>query len=273
MVKLQVLICTIGVNGIKRVLESIYPVMDDVEYLVSWQQPDDDLPIPEELAQRSDIKVYISKNKGVCKNRNHAIACATAPICLMTDDDVNYTAEELMSLIEAFEQNPQADIITVKCNSIFRTKKYPDVSFNLSKSVKGYYVSCIEIAFRLSSVKNRVYFNENISIGTPVLRCGEEDVFIYDCKCLGFNMIFVPIVVGTHNNASTGTRDLCEPYFWMTKGAVFSYIYKYSWLPRIIVNAWRVARERDVSMFFLIKNAIMGVGYARKNKVFPTKIG
>lgn len=271
MVKLQVLICTIGVIGIERVMKSHYPKMDNVEYLVSWQQPDEDIPIPEELAHRSEVKVFITKSRGICKNRNHAIACASAPICLMTDDDVSYKKAELQSLIIAFDENPDCDLIAVKYHSELSNKKYPNYSFDLRNPAKGYFVSCIEIAFRLEAIKNKVFFNENISIGTPVLRCGEEDVFIYDAKCQGLNMRFIPIIVGAHNHSTTGGRDSLEPYFWKTKGAVFSYIHKYTWLPRIVVNAWRMARKSDVSIFYLIKNAIEGVRYARKNNVFSPK--
>lgn len=268
MIELQVLICTIGEEGIRRVVNTKHPIVNGVEYLVSWQQPDKKIDIPEELTCRNDIKVCITQSKGICKNRNHAIECASAPICLMSDDDVDYEADELNSLIHAFKDNPDTDLITIKYRSERHQKIYPEYSFDLRKPAKGYYVTCFEIAFRLHSVKNRVKFNENISLGTPVLRCGEEDVFIHDAKHQGLNMIFIPITVGTHNHPTTGDRDLCEPYFWMTKGAVFSYIFKISWIPRIIVNAWRTSRKTGKSVFYFIRHGFAGVAYARKHNVF-----
>lgn len=275
MVKLQVLICTIGAEGIRRVVESSHPVVDGVEYLVSWQLPDGDIGVPEELACRDDVKVCKVKSRGICRNRNNAIRCATASLCLMSDDDVCYKEEELQSLISAFEQYADADIITVRHHSDGFSKFYPEVSFNLTKVPKGYYVSCIEIAFRLGAVKGVVAFNENISIGTPVLRCGEEDVFMHDAKKAGLKARFVPITVGTHNHPTTAGRDAEEPYFWMTKGAVFSYIHRFTWLPRIVVNAWRISRKSEKSFGFFLMNALRGVKYAHKNKVFKSieKVG
>jgi glycosyltransferase involved in cell wall biosynthesis len=270
MIRLQVLICTIGEDGINRVLESTHPRVEGVEYLVSWQQPEESIEIPEQLRNRDDFQICITNSRGICKNRNHAIQCATSPYCLMSDDDVCYQEEELKALISAFEKNSDVDIITVKFQSENYPKEYVDYSFDLKNPPKGYYVTCFEIAFRLASVKDKVRFNENISIGTPVLRCGEEDVFVYDAMRAKLKLRFIPIVVGTHNHSTTGDRDWYEPYFWMVKGAIFRYIHRNSWLPRIVVNAWRASKKSGKPMFFFLKHAFAGMTYAKKNKVFES---
>ena len=272
MVKLQVLICTIGAEGIRRVVESLHPVVDGVEYLVSWQLPDGDIGVPEELACRDDVKVCKVDSRGICRNRNNAIRCATASLCLMSDDDVCYKEEELQSLISAFEDNPMTDIITVMFHSSDYAKVYPEYAFDLNESPKGYYVTSFEVAFRLNKVKGRIKMNENFGIGAPVFKCGEEDVFMHDAKKAGLKARFVPITVGTHNHPTTAGRDAEEPYFWMTKGAVFSYIHRFTWLPRIVVNAWRMSRKSEKSFGFFIINALRGVKYAHKNKVFKSTV-
>lgn len=269
--QLQVLICTIGADGIQRVAQSVYPVVQGVEYLVSWQQPDGEIPLPQCIAERSDIKVTITQSRGICKNRNNAVAHAEAEICLMSDDDVDFKESELKSLIDAFRKNSDADIIIGKYNSKEHSKFYPDYSFDIKKSPKGYYVSCIEIAFKLSSIKGKVYFNENISIGTPVLRCGEEDVFIHDAIKNGLTIRYVPVAIGTHNAPSTGERDSDSSYFWMTKGAVFSYIHPMTWFPRIVVNARRASKKSSKSTLWFLRYALRGVIYAHRHKVFNTQ--
>ena len=268
MVKLQVLICTIGAEGIGRVVDSLHPIVEGVEYLVSWQLPDGDMDVPEALVVRDDVKVCKVNSRGICRNRNNAVRCATAPLCLMSDDDVCYKEEELRSLTKAFEENPTVDIITVMFHSSDFGKLYPSYAFDLNNSPKGYYVTSFEIAFRLNRVKEKIEMNENFGIGAPVFRCGEEDVFIHDAKKAGLRARFVPIVVGTHNHPTTAGRDADEPYFWMTKGAVFSYIHPRTWWLRIIVNAWRASRRGSKSMSFYLANAMKGVKYARQNSVF-----
>ena len=71
MVKLQVLICTIGAEGIGRVVDSSHPEVEGVEYLVSWQLPDGDMDVPEALVVRDDVKVCKVNNRGICRNRNN----------------------------------------------------------------------------------------------------------------------------------------------------------------------------------------------------------
>lgn len=268
MTQLQVLICTIGEDGINRVVNTYRPEVEGVEYLISWQQPDEKIEIPEELAIRKDYKVYITKSKGLCKNRNYAIQCASAPLCLISDDDVSYKTEELTNLISVFDKNPNSDIITVKYHSENYPKAYPDYSFNFPNVPKGYYVTSFEIAFRLAKVKNRIKMNENFGIGATVFKSGEEDIFIFDAFKNGLNLRFEPIFVGTHNHSTTGDRDNQEPYFWKVKGAVFYHLHRRTWLPRIIVNAWRESKKTEKTIFYFLKYAFAGIIYARRNNVF-----
>ncbi len=267
MITLQVLVCTLGRSGIERVMRSQHPETAGVEYLIAWQQPDEEIDVPEELL-RDDIHVFITRTCGISRNRNYAISCATAPLCLMSDDDVDFTAEELQLLIRTFESNPLVELMTIKYRSHPNyTKNYPSFSFDLRKPPRGYYVTAFEIAFRREAVIGRVKFCENISLGTPVLRCGEEDVFIKDVLDANIKSYFFPITVGTHAHSTTAERDASAPYFLMTKGAVFSYIHHRTWLFRLIVNAWR-ARKRGIPFTYFMKHTLAGVRYARRNNVF-----
>ena len=77
-IKLQVLICTLGEAGIQRVAKGEHPHVPGVEYLVSWQLPDGDVAIPDELS-RPDFKIIKNTTRGLSRNRNLSIAAATAP--------------------------------------------------------------------------------------------------------------------------------------------------------------------------------------------------
>ncbi len=112
---LDVLISTMGYDGIKRVVAMNLPRVDNVKYIVSWQLPGDDFPgvIPQEL-MREDVNVYQLNSRGISLNRNNAIDNSTADICLTADDDLKYTPEQLKSVIATFENNPDVDIATFK---------------------------------------------------------------------------------------------------------------------------------------------------------------
>lgn len=269
MTKLQILICTIGDEGIRRVENGLHPSIEGVEYLVAWQQPDGSLPIPESLECRNDFRFKITATRGISRNRNIAIDAASAPICLMGDDDIDYDSSEIEALIELFDKHPETDLFTLRYRSHPDFPKfYPEHEFDLRKPPKGYYVTAFEIAFRTDAIRDKVRFNENISIGTPVLRCGEEDIFIHDVRKAGIPSRFFPLTVGTHNHPTTAGRDRYEPYFLMTKGAIFSYVHSRTWLPRLCVNAYREFRATGFNPFKYLKFTLKGIRYARRNRIF-----
>ncbi len=237
-IKLQVLICTLGEAGIKRIVDAQHPAVPGVEYLVSWQLPDGDMDISEELKHRDDFKIVKTDSIGIAINRNNAIANATAPIAIMTDDDVFYTKEELLNVITQYENHPNADLITFKYRSSGFPKSYPEKMFNLNNPPKGYYVSCIEITFSTEKIKNRVIFNKHFGFNTT-FHGGEEDVFIYDALKSGLNCIFIPDFLGTHNHSSTGDKDINKPESIITKGAIFYHTHKWTWPLRMIIHAYR----------------------------------
>lgn len=270
--RLQVLICTIGAEGIARVLNAVHPRVEGVGYLVSWQQPDGDIPVPQELAERQDFQVFIHRSRGISRNRNFAISCASAPLCLMGDDDVDYSADGLQGIMTEFDACPEADIIAARYTCFDRyVKPYPQRLTDFSNAPKGYYVTAFEIAFRRNAVSGHVRFNENISIGTPVLRCGEEDVFICDARRAGLRVFVSPVTIGSHDHPTTGERDAGEEYFAMTHGAVMSHLHPLSWPARLLVHALRERRAGRWAFFPYMRACLAGIRYARRNNVFAAK--
>ncbi len=268
---LQVMICTYGKDGIERVAAADHPHADGVEYLVSWQKGGE-ADVPEALL-RDDFKIVASDTKGLSKNRNIALSNATAPLLLVSDDDVVYTKERLQSVIDAFDSHPEADIITFRYESEGARKFYPGHEASLSRPPKGYFVSSIEIAMRRESVKDKIWFNENFGIG-GMFPSGEEDVFIRDCLDSGLNGIFLPITIARHDDPTTSGRNLMLPSRPQTKGAVFLRIHPHSWPLRMMAHAIReipLWRKGSVpSPISYCVNWLKGAKKAHKAKVFPT---
>jgi len=262
-VKLQVLICTLGEAGIRRVAEGSHPRVPGVEYLVSWQLPDGDTDIPKELI-RSDFKIYKTKSKGIAINRNHAISKASAPLALMTDDDVSYTEKELKNVIKQYKLNPTADLITFKYHSSKFPKTYPKHIFNLNNPPKGYYVTCFEITFRTSKIKKNITFNPHFGFNTT-FHGGEEEVFIYDAIKSGINCVFIPCFVGTHNHSTTGDRDSHKDISIITKGAIFYHTHSKTWFLHMLAHA---LREKNIPFHSYCLYWIKGVFKAIKLNSF-----
>ncbi len=261
---LDVLISTMGYDGIKRVVAMNLPRVDNVKYIVSWQLPGDDFPgvIPQEL-MREDVNVYQLNSRGISLNRNNAFDNSTADICLTADDDLKYTPEQLKSVITAFENNPDVDIATFKYSGNDK-KWYSKREFDLSKPDRGYYVSAIEMAFRREKTIGIVRFNELFGPGEHLLQAAEETIFLHQALSHGLKGRYFPVTITHHESVSTGSRQLTAGVL-MANGAYFAIAYPVTALLRIPLFAWRNYRRGLTKLFPAMLHLFKGYIYGKRN--------
>jgi glycosyltransferase involved in cell wall biosynthesis len=257
---LDVLICTLGTDGIDRVATMNLPIVSNVNYIVSWQLQDTNALIPTSLL-RDDIKIHKTQSKGLSINRNNAIAHSSADICLIADDDLIYTAEQLLSVTDTFNENPDIDIATFEYSGD-DNKQYPTTSFNLANKEKGYYVSSAEIAFRRERIGD-LRFNEHFGLGAPLLHACEEEVFIHQAICHGLRCQFFPITITHHQGETTGNRVL-SPGVLMAQGAYIYIVYPSTALLRLPLFAWRSSRRGQTKMFPAMCHLWRGYIYGKR---------
>jgi glycosyltransferase involved in cell wall biosynthesis len=205
--KLDVLISTIYEAGICRVADMNLPRVDGVHYIVSWQMPNanSDCDVPIQLL-RDDVTVSRIANRGTSINRNNAIAISMAEYCLVADDDIVYTPEQLKCVIETLDSHPEVDVATFKYSGEGNYKTYPETECDIKRLPKNYSVSAIEIAFRRKSLQGKLLFNEKFGPGNHPLQACEDSVFLLEARKAGFNCRFFPIVITYHAGISTGGR-------------------------------------------------------------------
>lgn len=177
--------------------------------------------------------------RGLSKSRNMAIRNASADICVLADDDVEYVSNYRELIIDQFRLNPQYDIIAFQVEGIERPfKKYSDRSKRLGylSSMK---VSSVEIAFRLESIRKKgLRFNELFGSGTKYL-AGEESIFLYECLKNGLKLKYVPLkIADIHIGNSTWFTGFNKEYF-VAKGAIFTAMSQKWSLPLIFQFAIR----------------------------------
>ncbi|MCM1483140.1 MAG: glycosyltransferase [Muribaculaceae bacterium] len=238
-VELQVLICTLGQDGIERVAHGAHPRVPGVAYLVSWQIPDGEGRIPPELI-RDDVKVVRAPSVGLSKNRNNALANSSAPYLLMGDDDVSYYRTGLESVIRAFREHPDCGLLTFRHDGS-AGKKYPTHKMPLTYKFKGYYISAVEIAVRADYVRGRISFDERFGLGAE-FPAGEDDVFFSDCLRSGIRGMFIPVTILSHPELSTGERLAGTTRLTRVKGAVFLRTGQSFWPLRMLTHAFRHMR-------------------------------
>lgn len=257
--RLDVLICTYGSHGLERVASMGLREVDGVEYVVSCQS--EEMPLPEAL-RRPYINVAFTPSRGLSHNRNNALLHARAEYALLCDDDVVLYPESLISLIDAFDRNPDIDIAAFKVD-FSAGKIYPPDEHDIWQPFKGYDICSVEIAFRMRSVKEAgLRFNPLWGIGAPRLGCGEESVFLLMAKKAGLRGRFFPLVIGAHPSESSGDRS--SPGVLRANGAYICLEYPVTAIPRLVLKAWRMPKGFLRNLFYLAWGGVHALVHRRK---------
>lgn len=243
-IRLQVLISAYGRAGMDKIAACEHPRAEGVEYLVSWQLPEEeaDTPLPPQIASRSDFSVQRSNTRGVSVNRNLVMGMATAPYCLLSDDDVSYPdAGCFARIVEEFERL-SADLICFKAEygEGASIKPHPEAVCRMTDAPKGWYATGFEMAYRRDSAAGRTPFNEHFGVATPYgFLAGEEDIWLYDSRKAGASSYISPLTICVHDHSTTCDRHGKEPWFVMTNGAINYHLHPLTWPLRIVVHGFR----------------------------------
>jgi len=200
---LEILISTYN-EGILKVPDMILPFDERIKWLVCFQYSEEFFrrQIPSVLNNRGDVTLVTFKGKGLSKNRNMAIMCATGDILLLADDDARYKTDYFDKIIRRFSEDPTLDIACFQAmtHDGAPLHHYPDYSFDYRDTPKGYWYNSQEIAFRrISHVPS---FDIRFGINSPELGCGEEEVFLWQAYKQGLSVRYFPEVI-TETDAKT----------------------------------------------------------------------
>ncbi len=222
--------------------------------------------IHKEQSDYDRVNVFSYKEKGLSKSRNRAIEKVTdTDICLISDDDVEYKQDFDKIIVQAFAENPDADIITFQIETPDKQKykKYREHKFrhNIISILK---VSSVEIAFRKQSIiKKKLLFDENFGLGTD-FSSGEEIIFLSDALKKGLNIIYIPIPIVIHSRESSG-KDYKNSQLAPAKGALFYRVFGWKSYLLIPLFALKHYKETSYSFFKFVRLMFKGIKqYNRK---------
>ncbi len=163
-----------------------------------------------------------SSERGLSKSRNLALRNSSAEICLLADDDMKYTDDYEMIVLQAFKDNPKADVISFKVEGIERLFKSYSSKMMRVRYICSLKLASVEIAFRREKIINKgIRFSEEFGAGAKY-SMGEENIFLYDCLKKGLRIYYVPLkIADIHLGNSSWFTGFNEKYFF-NKGAVFA---------------------------------------------------
>ena len=195
---------------------------------------------------------------GLSKSRNLAIANAKADICLLADDDIVYENNFESIILNAFNLNPSADIITFKMNDFKGNsfKDYPIIKKHNKKSLS--FVNSVVIAFRRNSIiSNKVFFDENFGLGST-FQTADEYVFLRNALNLNLNIVFHNEVILSHPVDSSG-KDVASDRILFAKGALFYKYYNILSFLKLIHYLYLMLKFKYISLGQVINKYLIGV--------------
>ena len=268
--RLSVLIATCRPDGIDRVVAMDLPEVSGVHYWVSWQMHES-LPVPDELASREDVTVLRAGSTGLSNNRNNLLENAVGDIFLIADDDLRYSSAQLAEVIRVFDENPEVDYASFMFTGQ-DAKIYPGQSCKLWPVPKHFSQTSFEVAIRNNVRTGSLRFNPYFGLGAPVLRSGEEELFLLRALRLGLNCRFFPIVITHHEGLTKGNRKITDNGVLKASGAVIAVQYPFTAFLRIPLKAYRLHKSGQSSFLRSLRYMTYGVYYLLRHSEVREKI-
>ncbi len=262
---LDVALITWQPQGIDRIAAMHLPVVNGVRYIVSWQKHGN-APIPDTFAEREDICIFRTDASSVSANRNNALDHCTADIVLNGDDDLIYTREGLLAVIEAFENNTEVEFACFKFRFEGKdnVKPYPDHACDLRLMPKGLWFGTIEMAVRRQSRAGALRFDLRFGPGAEYLGGGEDEFYLLTARHNGYVCRFFPITIGEHPGRTHAAQRITNHKIIRAFGAIIAKEYGISAIPRLALKAIRLTRAGQYPLIPALFRLSQGAIYAKK---------
>lgn len=203
---------------------------------------------PEFKSPSQYLRIYNYPESGSSSSRNRALQHAKGDLLLITDDDVELIEGYAKTITDAFENNPEADIITFQCLNERgeKRKNYSDTSYWHNHRTLMQ-VSMIEIALRRKSFMRKPNpFDERFGVGSDI-PTGDENIFLSDALKKGFKILYQPSPIVKHPDASSGRALYRNPALIRAKGGMFCRIFGWKAYGVCVLFALKKRRETGYS--------------------------
>lgn len=163
------------------------------------------------------IRMISTKERGLSRSRNMALAHANGDICLFCDNDEYFYPGYDQIVLETFWRLSDADIILFDFDNL--PHRFHGGEHRLRYFELLHAISC-QIAFRKEMVdKARILFNPFMGAGSGN-GAQEENKFLMDCYKKGLKIYYVPQRIGRIiENDSTWFQGYDEKFFYQRGGA------------------------------------------------------
>lgn len=177
---------------------------------------------------KQTVRFINSKERGLSKSRNRAIDESDADICILCDNDVRYVDHYDSLILQAFEENEDADIL------IFFIKRPERQVPVFDKTTDMNYLTVMkifspEIAFRRKSIQG-LRFLEMFGAGAKYAM-GEENIFLYEALRKKRKVRYIPVMIAELiETESTWFQGYTDKFFRDRGANFYAMTSRFYWL-------------------------------------------
>lgn len=202
------------------------------------------------------VRVINAFEKGLSKSRNLALKNATATLCVITDDDIVFNADFAINICNAFNQSPNAALITFRivngAGQLY--KKYPIGRKPASTALKRLSIMSVEMVVNREKINEiGVAFNQNFGLGAQ-FTMGEEAVFTHELHQKNSLIVMEPVVIAKHDAIDTHSGvNIRQKYY--VQGALFTAIFKNNYIIWVFLKLLYELKSGNV-LFWQVPKAL-----------------
>ena len=212
------------------------------------------------------VRMITTDTQGVGLNRNIALMASDADILLLADDDMIYNDDMPEKVVEAFEKNPDADVIIfsidiVKNGEITERRNDDAVRLHLWNSMRfGTYTIAVK---RRSVINNNITFSQCFGGGCE-FSAGEDSLFLRSCFKNGLKVYSDSYVLGSCcKDISTWFTGYNKKYFY-DKGVLLSKLFPGSAYIMALYFGVFFKRETEIDLFKRLRLIYRGIRAGKK---------
>ena len=221
-----------------------------------------DFESSEQIALGENTVKFISNNEsGIAKSRNKALENSSADICILADDDMQFSNNYEETVIDVFNKH-NADII------IFNLIDNENDLIRENETVKKINIfnymnyGAARIAFKSNVIKdNGLSFKEAFN-NNPLPACGEDTLFLRDALKKGLKILAVPETLAKlqHTRESTWFKGYTKEYFF-DKGVILGIAHPLLSIPftLFLVLKHKEYSESGFSKFEIFQEILKGI--------------
>ena len=173
-----------------------------------------------------NIRVYSFIEKGVGLSRNNALLRADGDIVLFSDEDIVYNEGYAKAVLDAFEANPDIDMIFFNFDVAEDRQTY-----HIEKKGRIRSYNCGRYPTYSLAVRREVLHKKGITFsllfgGGAKYSNGEDSLFIKQCIKSGMKALALPVTLGREvPRPSTWFNGYTDKFFY-DRGVLYKALYK-----------------------------------------------